>query len=389
MEIEWGIRLDATTPRAASPDSHGDIANPGTDNERLFEGYLQTSTSNTIGADITGLSQHFATYDVYVYLDADDGRSRSGNSVRSITDGTTTYFLDDADGNTFAGEFIEVTSTDGGLPGVGNYVVFRGLTGDAVSIRIDNDTTISSSSSNRPAISAIQVVGVEDAMDAAALGEIVIGSDTDRDIVLGDDGLARLFGGVVYEVASADTDQSGSDTIRTGIDADLVLGGGGGDAVDGGAGHDVLLGDSARVVRFDGEIIGLDRNDHAGNFDPFEVDGIQLLDQGFDGDDSLTGGADDDLSYGQGGDDSYVFAGLGLGQDHLAEIGNGEAGVNDFHDRLDFSAFGASVNVEIGPGNLRTVNGGTTDGDIDLRLRLSSSTAFEDVIDIVRPLFGW
>ena len=67
-----------------------------------------------MGVDITGLDQHFHSYDVYVYLDADDGKSKSGTSIRSITDGTTTYYLDDADGNTFTGEYVEVTSTTAG-----------------------------------------------------------------------------------------------------------------------------------------------------------------------------------------------------------------------------------------------------------------------------------
>ena len=40
-----------------------------------------------MGVNISGLTSHFKTYDVYVYLDMDDNDSKSGTSVRSITDG--------------------------------------------------------------------------------------------------------------------------------------------------------------------------------------------------------------------------------------------------------------------------------------------------------------
>ena len=371
VKIVWGEELDTSSPRAAGRDSHDEIGNPDTENERLFEGYLQSDNDRTLGAEITGLNTHFTSYDVYVYLDADNGKSAPDNSVRSITDGTTTYYLDDADGNTFAGEYVLVEATDPNLPGVGNYVVFRGLTSDTVSIRIDSDPTLGGGGANRPSIAAIQVVGGAD-KDA-----VVIGSDSDRDIAVGDNGLARLLGGTVYEVTTGES-LNGDDDIVTGEGADLVLGGSGGDSVDAGAGHDVVFGDNARVTQFEGEIIDLDRDDLAGNFDPFQVEGIELL-GGNEGGDSLTGGTDDDLVYGQGGDDVYVFAGAGLGNDHLVDNGDNGQSPNDAHDRLDFSGFDAPVRVDLGPFSLFTVNGDRFNGDINLKLKLSSTTAFEDV----------
>ena len=82
-------------------------------------------------------------------VDADDQRSDSDQSIRAISDGTTRFFLDDPDGNTFAGTYVEVTSTDPNAPQTGNYVVFRGLTSDRVTLRVasyDGDRMLSATS---------------------------------------------------------------------------------------------------------------------------------------------------------------------------------------------------------------------------------------------------
>ncbi|MCP3939083.1 MAG: calcium-binding protein, partial [Actinomycetia bacterium] len=92
VTVGWGRDLDSN-PKSLSGDKHSQIT-PGTDQDlRLFEGYLYSSTSSTVGVDLAGLSGHFATYNVYVYLDADNSKSRSGSSVRGISDGNTTYFV--------------------------------------------------------------------------------------------------------------------------------------------------------------------------------------------------------------------------------------------------------------------------------------------------------
>ena len=111
--------------------------NSADQNLRLFEGYLTSNLGGTVGVNIDGLAAHFLSYDVYVYLDMENSDSQAVNSVRSISDGNTVYYLDDADGNTFTGSFIEVSSTNPDVPTVGNYVVFRGLSSDSVRIRID------------------------------------------------------------------------------------------------------------------------------------------------------------------------------------------------------------------------------------------------------------
>ena len=73
--------------------------------------------------------------DISDYLDADDTDSAAGTSVRRISNGTTAYYLNDADGHTYTG-YERVTSQDPSHPGTGNYVVFEGLTGNVASIRV-------------------------------------------------------------------------------------------------------------------------------------------------------------------------------------------------------------------------------------------------------------
>ncbi len=381
VTIEWGTSLDSSKPRAVGRDTHGQI-NPDTQNERLFEGYLVTDRNKTLGVDLDGLSNHFTSYDVYVYLDADNGKSRSDQSVRSITDGTTTFFLDDPDGNTFQGEFVEVTSTDPSLPGVGNYVVFRDLSADTLSLRVDDDRTLNSSSSNRPAITGLQIVG------GPEKDGVVITGDFERDIVLGDNGIARQFEGEIYEVLSTDLANGPApfqgDTINTGEDADLIIGGNGDDSINGEAGDDLILGDNARLLLSGGEVIGLepfdsdegDDDDDDSNFNPFGVFGIELLGDTVGGNDKLEGERGDDLIYGQFGNDEYLFNGGGLGRDRLVESEN----PNDSNDRLNFSGLIGAIDVNLGRSGSQTVNGDLFQTDVNSVITLFTPNAFEGVI---------
>jgi Ca2+-binding RTX toxin-like protein len=133
--------------------------------------------------------------------------------------------------------------------------------------------------------------------------------------------------------------------------------------------------------------------------------GIELLGETVGGDDTIEGGQDDDLMYGQFGADTFVFAGGGLGQDAVVEGGYHDHddhgwgwddhdhwhwghhpyehdyhGPNDAGDTLDFSQFAGGVKLDIGEVHEQTVNGGSTGGDVNLKLTLFHSDAIEDVI---------
>jgi hypothetical protein len=342
--ITWGEDLDSWHSQAADVADHDEV-DADTQNTRLFEGYLTVGHHDTLGVDITGLDAHFDVYDVYVYIDADDDASHH-DSLRRISDGTSTYFLDDEDGNAFSGEFVEG----------GNYVVFRGVSGGSFSLRIDDASPHDHHDHVHPALNAIQIVGGE------GRNALVLGGDFEDDVVLGDSGRVRIHQGVIYEVASTDLAAGNgfdADDIATGEGSDLVLGGNGPDTIDAGAGDDLVLGDNARIAFFQGRVVGLeheddhgwqlndhhhhhghddghgddhddhdhdhdhdddddhdwshghghDHHDHHGHghdhgFDAYDIAGIELLGTGIGGNDTIEGGADDDLMYGQFGDDT-------------------------------------------------------------------------------------
>ena len=264
VTIEWAGNLDSTTPgnpRDLKAETHSQF-DPGTDQDRrLFEGYLASDQQDTVGVNVSGLSAHYRSYDIYVYLDADDGESGAGSSVRRITDGTTEYFLNDPQGNTFTGTYVQVTSTTEGTAQVGNYVVFTGLTSDVVSIRVDD--VGGGSTNNNPAITAVQVVGHSqpidrmESIDPSFGGDDIIltgggadiavgglGADLietfgeairgkiDPDVVVGDNARATFMLGELREIHTTDPEFGGDDTIRTGNGEDLVLGGSNNDTID-------------------------------------------------------------------------------------------------------------------------------------------------------------
>jgi Ca2+-binding RTX toxin-like protein len=283
---------------------------------------------------------------------------------------------------------------------------------------------------NRPAITAIQIVG------GPAKDAVVIGGDFEEDVVLGDSGRVRIHQGVIYEIESTELANGGAafdaDTIGTGDAGDLVLGGNGPDVIAAGTGDDIVLGDNARITLFQGRIIGLEHesydgwqlndcrdhghdDDHDGDqyddrhyygddhrhddddhhyshehghdddhdhgrrdFDPYDVPGIELLGAAIGGGDTIEGGADDDLMYGQFGDDTYVFSGGALGNDRVIEAGETDCDLpNDLRDRLDFSGFVQAIDIDLGTTDRQLFASGTT---VNLKLTLSSSTGLEGVL---------
>jgi hypothetical protein len=373
--VVWGKDLDSSNTKEGNHGHHGQL-DPDTQNQRLFNGYDYTSASQTLGLDVTGLNSHYGLYDVYVYIDADDGNSSGEHSVRRLTDGVTEYYLDDPDGNTFTGMFVEASSTDPLSPAMGNYVVFRDVTSDTFSLRIDDDRELpgQNRSQNHPSLTGLQFVGGPDK------DQVIIGGDFDRDSVLGDNGRVHRFAGQIYEIFTTDHSAVDAgvqeDCIQVGDGADLVIAGNGDDSIQGEEGDDLMLGDNARLLLFEGDVIG---SASGGVFKPYDVFGIQLLSDSIGGEDVFEGNKDDDLIYGQFGNDSFVFAGGGLGNDRLVEAGNSNSRPNDLHDRLDFSRFINTIEVNLEENERQSVNGKKFEGDTNLTAKLFSGTAFEDV----------
>ena len=396
--VTLGSDLDGKRSDHLHGDEHDDIE-ADTQNGNLFDGYLYSHGKRVLGLDVSGLN-FTGEYDVYVYIDADDKHSQDGSSVSAVTLGDTTFYLDDPEGNEFAGEFVAVESTDPAMPGVGNYLVFRNVTGADFSLRIDGeDSNGDKTGSKYPSIAGLQIVAGDGRSDVVPQG------DFDTDLVIGDQGSASLFNDRVYQLVSEPLDlATADDVIMTGADGDIVIGGDGNDSIMGEDGNDVLIGDSARVMLSAGEIIGLgDADDgkghghhhhhhhhHHHDFDPYDLPDLALLGPLSGGEDTIEGGAGDDWAFGGHGDDNYVFSGLRLGTDHLIEAGDIEGRhhsepvpggfVNDGGDLLDFSGYQGEVEIDLADDDLQEVNdGGGRGADANLAIWLFSKNAFEDV----------
>ena len=264
IRLTWGRSLDSD-PKDLSSSDHQGLEPNGDQDVTLFEGSLYHSREHTVGVDISGMGSYFASYDIYVYLDLDDRRSQKDTSVRRISDGTTSYYLDDPRGHSFTGTYELVTSTDPNAPQIGNYVVFRGLSLDTFSLRIDDE---GGDGSNKPGISGIQLVGRSlpiDRIETTSPGvggndyivtgdgsDFVLGgygrdtiqagafdvkSRVDDDIVVGDNGRATLMAG---EIRTVKTTHPISDWTQDFAFDDLIITGAGNDLVFGGDGSDII-----------------------------------------------------------------------------------------------------------------------------------------------------
>jgi hypothetical protein len=155
VTVDWGANLDGSRS-ALRTDTHSQITPGGDPNRALYEGYLFTTRGNTLGVDLSGLAALFDSYEVYVYLDADNANSARGKSVIQVQANGENRYVDDAQGRNFQGQYQEATATDAASAGAGNYVRFSGLTGDTLNLRLD---AITASAATRPMISGIQIVG--------------------------------------------------------------------------------------------------------------------------------------------------------------------------------------------------------------------------------------
>ena len=217
VTIEWSVRDDKGRIRDANDDTHSDIRYPNSADDRLYEGYLYTGHDDTLVITLSGLDRHYETFDIYVYLDGDDGKtSRKYGTVRQVTIGTESYFVSDPDGVNFAGDLIRVTSQDQNAPGLGNYVVGTGLSGGSITIEV---SIPSNQRSGYPVISGLQIVGQSYPIDTFETVADSIGGD---DVILTGGGEDIILGG-----AGGDMINSAGDADMGRFDADTVLGDGG------------------------------------------------------------------------------------------------------------------------------------------------------------------
>jgi len=143
------------------------VDQPG--NSRLMKGYLDTTSTSTSSLSVSGLVPR--PYDVYVYVDGDNGSySRtgaytiSGNGIAS-----TTVNVTDASGINFSSAFTQAAGS------AGNYVKFRV---DAGAFSLTASPGSASSATRRAPINAVQIVPVTATAQPATISIDFVGSNT-------------------------------------------------------------------------------------------------------------------------------------------------------------------------------------------------------------------
>jgi Ca2+-binding RTX toxin-like protein len=264
-----------------------------TSNSKLFNAYYAAQQQQEIKLTLTNLDSFAdgAPCDVYVYLGGDQQNTDTYNYLFDVwghqVGGATPdqhYYLNDWTGSHFDGDYRRVkretaptaaellsqVAPDMSL--VGNYVVFRGVSSSTFEVRIRNLFTDTNQwPLNLPVITAVQVVAGENREE-----DIAVGGDHDKDLVFGDDARVTFdidtpfarnenladyanraieaesmhFDGAAVEIPLDENDEpvEMGDTILTGKDRDVIVGGDFGDTITMGDGDDVALGDNASLI---------------------------------------------------------------------------------------------------------------------------------------------
>ena len=272
---------------AAITHENSDELDGDTANSKLYNGYIASQQQYEIKLTLDHIDQfreknglaNKAKCDLYVYLGGDNNDTDTYNYFYqiSLNDGEVRY-LNDWTGHKFDGDYREgplnvldaiiyragvVADSSVRVELIGNYIVFRDFTGDRASIRIQNVYTGGGQSpKNLPVISAVQIVAGEGRANAAVGGDhdkdLVYGDDAkltfDLDIPFAEDEVLTEYQNRVTEAKSIAIDQaavtkiSTEDTITTGKDRDVVVGGEGKDTITMGDGDDVAVGGSANLI---------------------------------------------------------------------------------------------------------------------------------------------
>ncbi|WP_405339384.1 hypothetical protein [Fibrobacter sp.] len=273
-----------------------------TSNSKLFNTYIATQQADEIVLKLNNMNQFVnashntidGTYDLYVYLGGDNDDTDTYNYIYEVAVNGKTRYLNDWTGRTFDGDYQEAYCSDyigamralhdGTAPKVGlvgNYVLFRGLSGNVCDIRIKNVYTSSGQDpKNLPIITAVQVVSGDGRYQEAESGikkfngknynyaDIAVGGDHDKDLVFGDDAKLTFDIDVPYAVNDNLTDYANrvidassialtdkavkavetKDKIYTGKDRDVVVAGEGADTIETGIGDDIAIGGSANLM---------------------------------------------------------------------------------------------------------------------------------------------
>lgn len=311
-------------------------------------GYLGSSSSDTVNAQITG-SALINNYGV-IQSDSDalDIRDTDGSALIRINNHGT--ISGNSDGLVLQSGSGTTTLINTGVISGQSYGVFNAFTGQSGVTLVNNSGTITGLSvgyggddSTEIIVNSGEIIGGID-LDGGndiyrgALGRVdglVTGEDGD-DTMIGGDYADEFSGGVGDDVLRG---RGARDELTGGDGNDDLRGGGANDRLTGGSGRDLLFGQSG-----DDDLIGDGQIDELrGGTGEDTLDGGAGRDILFGGrdDDMLFGGAGDDRLEGGGGDDqlvgqanadTFVF-GRNTGDDRILDFTDGE-------DLIDLTAFG-------------------------------------------------
>jgi hypothetical protein len=129
------------------PDDPGD--------SRMMKNYLDTSNTSTTLVTVYNLPESFSRngYDVYVYLDGDNGSA--ARTAEYAINNTIKVRATDAADTDFSGAFAQALAGS-----EGNYIIFPGLTGERFTLSASPG--VSSDATRRAAINGIQIVAREE-----------------------------------------------------------------------------------------------------------------------------------------------------------------------------------------------------------------------------------
>jgi len=126
-----------------------------------------------------------------------------------------------------------------------------------------------------------------------------LGTETVRNILLGDGGTITIVDGLVTEINTSGESAGGNDTIWGNGGTDIVMGGAAMDMIYGDDGDDILLGDTGIIILYNGSLVYVDTEEEE------EAFGSSDTVHGDMGNDIIIGGVNgsSDTLYGDDGDD--------------------------------------------------------------------------------------
>ena len=189
------------------------------------------SFGDTITVRVTGLSNHYESYDAYVYTDLSRNQmfSRARSATTQVEVGSSdTFFIRDDRSVFRRGGYVQSTSTVSNRPASGNYVVATELQEDELVVTIK---VISGNA--KAAIAGLQIVGLELPVEPEETTDPGDSDTQESAFVFFADAHTNIV--TLGSTTSAQDGQTYDDSIFTGNGKDVVIGGLGSDYIDTGA----------------------------------------------------------------------------------------------------------------------------------------------------------